>query len=345
MKALRCFFMAAATLLFPGWLWATQFVVFGDSLSDLGNVYTDSVNQSLLPDPPPTYYQGRMSNGPIWVDYLADSLQIARPQASQSAAGATGYAYAGSAIGPGTRVRTSIVYGPAQTQVVANSGKQIDDFLAAAPGNQFTPDQFVLYWSGAQNLLQATLAGPGNAPTIVTQTLQQLEIDLRKLNASGAQRILVPNQIDSSIAPYFNGWGPALPAGTKALLSAVTNSFNAQLNVLLNTLRADPTIQMKIYTADVDAALDAILADPAAYGFDANKLSVPLALDPNISNPAAYLFWDPIHPTTQSHARIAATALRAIPNPGTLSLAALALAALMATWSSTRRQALRSTRD
>jgi phospholipase/lecithinase/hemolysin len=48
-------------------------VVFGDSLSDNGNLL-------LIPDQPkpdPTlYYQGRLSNGPVWVEYLADAQHL-----------------------------------------------------------------------------------------------------------------------------------------------------------------------------------------------------------------------------------------------------------------------------
>src|SRR5216683_567941 len=52
-------------------LWAGQFteiVAFGDSLTDTGNAFAKSGN--TRPDPN-YYYQGRWSNGPIWVERLA----------------------------------------------------------------------------------------------------------------------------------------------------------------------------------------------------------------------------------------------------------------------------------
>ena len=45
--------------------------VFGDSLSDNGNIYVAS-GGALPPSPP--YYQGRFSNGPVWVETLAAML-------------------------------------------------------------------------------------------------------------------------------------------------------------------------------------------------------------------------------------------------------------------------------
>jgi phospholipase/lecithinase/hemolysin len=45
--------------------------VYGDSLSDLGNIYT--VSGHTIPLSPP-YYNGRFSNGPLVVEYLSSAL-------------------------------------------------------------------------------------------------------------------------------------------------------------------------------------------------------------------------------------------------------------------------------
>jgi phospholipase/lecithinase/hemolysin len=54
-----------------------QIVVFGDSLSDNGNLYRTALG--LMPKSPP-YYQGRFSNGPAWADiaakYFADKHNV-----------------------------------------------------------------------------------------------------------------------------------------------------------------------------------------------------------------------------------------------------------------------------
>src|SRR5690349_25159216 len=85
----------------------SEMVVFGDSLSDTGNVHAASTAQGLIPDPPPPYFNGRLSNGPIWVDRLAERLGIASP--SPSLTGGTNYAYAGAKTSFGSRNRTSLV--------------------------------------------------------------------------------------------------------------------------------------------------------------------------------------------------------------------------------------------
>lgn len=318
MKAIRLAFVIVA--FYPAWLWAGQLVVFGDSLSDLGNVYTDSSNNpSIQADPPsPPYYQGRMSNGPIWVDYLADMIGVPHPVASLN--GGTGYAYAGAYTDAGTRVRPSIAL-PGQTQVVSNIGKQIDDFLVANSG--FTQDQIVLLWGGANDLLRATLAGQVNGQAIVTNSIANLESELRTLDTNGAQRVLVPNQIDASIAPFFNGFGPALPPDVKGLLAAFTGSFNAQLDAMLDSLIADPSFQLQVDQVDMFGFFESILSDPLQFGF--TNASTP-AFIPGVGvtpDPAGYLFWDVIHPTTEAHRLIAQAAFLAIPIPGTLPLLAI----------------------
>src|SRR5271157_3037833 len=90
----------------------TGIVAFGDSLSDVGNVYlaTGGMNPSppnppnLYPGGPPnpggSYDPGHFSNGPIWLEYLAHSLGVAAP--TPSLKGGTDYAWGGAENGNGT---------------------------------------------------------------------------------------------------------------------------------------------------------------------------------------------------------------------------------------------------
>ena len=47
---------------------ANRIVAFGDSLSDTGNIFRD------LAFPPPPYFEGRSSNGILWLEYLANDM-------------------------------------------------------------------------------------------------------------------------------------------------------------------------------------------------------------------------------------------------------------------------------
>jgi outer membrane lipase/esterase len=176
--------------------------VFGDSLSDAGNVYDASSNTpGLLPDPiVPPYYNGRMSNGRNWADDVSVALGIGETTASRL--GGNNYAWAGATSGSGTTQRSSIVR-PGQTQPVDNVGKQIQSFTTDHPGG-FAASDLVLLWSGANDILYYTL---GNvAPNSAVQTLLSLtQANLLALENLGATSIVLPNQINSAKAPIWNG--------------------------------------------------------------------------------------------------------------------------------------------
>ena len=47
----------------------TKIYAFGDSLSDTGNLFALTGGF-----PPPPYFEGRVSNGIVWIEYLADAM-------------------------------------------------------------------------------------------------------------------------------------------------------------------------------------------------------------------------------------------------------------------------------
>ncbi len=67
--------------------------VFGDSLSDTGNVY-NSLGGAY---PPPPYFNGRFSNGPVWVETFAANLGLT---ANAATGGGTNWAFGGAVTGP-----------------------------------------------------------------------------------------------------------------------------------------------------------------------------------------------------------------------------------------------------
>ena len=62
-----------------------EVVVFGDSLSDNGNLVI--VEGQPLPDPT-LYYQGRLSNGPVWVEYLTNPRHLGTALSDKAYGGA-----------------------------------------------------------------------------------------------------------------------------------------------------------------------------------------------------------------------------------------------------------------
>src|SRR5215212_8441488 len=68
----------------------TDLVIFGDSLSDIGNI----AQAPLINTPGPYYWNGRFSNGPVYAETLATGLGL--PALNRStASGGNDFAYGG----------------------------------------------------------------------------------------------------------------------------------------------------------------------------------------------------------------------------------------------------------
>src|SRR3954464_8627037 len=68
----------------------SNLVVFGDSLSDIGNI----AQAPLINTPGPYYWNGRFSNGPVYAESLTTGLGLPALKRSTSSGG-NDYAYGG----------------------------------------------------------------------------------------------------------------------------------------------------------------------------------------------------------------------------------------------------------
>src|SRR5262245_46092183 len=119
-NASLCFCFTLAT---SSSLWGySSLVIFGDSLSDVGNVS----NQTGGLAPGSNYSQGRYSNGPLWVEELASKQELPVVKRSRgsvsSGGGGDDWAYAGTKTGSGTTNYFLIFNFP-------NLGTQISSYL------------------------------------------------------------------------------------------------------------------------------------------------------------------------------------------------------------------------
>jgi outer membrane lipase/esterase len=275
---------------------------------------------------------GRASNGPNWVDQLADRLGL--PRATASLGGGLNYAYASAESGSGTNQRfPSPTYPPNPPLTVLRTGAQIDAFAAAH--GRFNPDDLVTLWVGANDFKSV------RAPADVTRSVDNIVEHVRKLNDLGARTILVPNQVDLSKPPYFNQ--PTSPPA--AVIQALIGLFNTTLATRLQALANDPTILARIVPVDEFTAMNRVFADPAAYGFT-NITDPALTFDTTtemfceVTDAGGYFWFDVIHPTTGGQAVFAEAAYGVlIPAPNSLSLVLPGLAALVAANPFRRRRA------
>ena len=284
----------------------SQIVVFGDSLSDTGNVFAASGGVTPVPE----YFNGRFSNGPNWVERLA---------------GAFGLPVVPSALGG-----TNNAFGGATTGGSGGSVPSLLDQFAGYSAAHASADASALYvvWGGGNDMRDALLA-PATIPTAITAAVANLQSILTGLNAKGAQRFLVPNLPNLGLIPEVSALGAAAVAGA----TSTSAGFNASLAAMLAGLAADPTFTGEIVPLDVFGILNNIVANPAAFGLT-NVVDQCYSLDPQTTggticaSPDNYLFWDGIHPTARGHFILGNFAIQAVPEPATILIFVIGLLGL-----------------
>ena len=276
----------------------TTIVVFGDSLSDTGNVLHLSEAKYSLPIPGPipfgNYTLGRFTDGPdtlpaaqhyfnTWVEQLAATFP-SHPAVTNSLDGGTDYAYGFATTGSGTS--TLVLDQSLGISVqIENIGQQITDYLATHP--HIDNHTLFIIWGGAIDLLDA------QSPTDVINAAIRQTLNIQRLIAAGASQILVPNLPALGLTPRLNG-----SLTTSVPANAATVLYNSWLATGVAVLH-DFYPRRHIYQLNVFSLFNQIVAAPSAFGLtDVSDPSQGL-LPP--TDPDTYLFWDDLHPTTRGH--------------------------------------------
>ncbi|MFN4288450.1 MAG: autotransporter domain-containing protein [Brevundimonas sp.] len=260
-----------------------RLVVFGDSLSDNGNLF--NATGGLQPPSPP-FFQGRFSSGPVWAELLGFNLaQVGGP-----VTGSIGYAYGGartdlSAFPPGMRA-------------------QLAAYLGA--GGTFAQSDLVAVWGGANNIFQGLpVAGADpNPPAVINNVALSAATDISTLvtqvAGAGAGTVLVANLPRLSATPQFRNT-PAAP-----LADLAVGTFNSALyQGLLGVAGASPNTN--IILMDVNKAGEAVVANPLRFGF--TNITDPCFNGMTVcSNPNSYFYFDGVHPTATGHQFLASLA-------------------------------------
>ena len=239
---------------------------FGDSLTDTGNE----------PAEPVLHYEGRWSNGPLWVEYLSERL---------------GFPYD-------------------STNNHARSGAQCDDTFGQV--RRFDPpsdlsNSLCVVWAGGNDFLQEydkhwfDDAGWDEQTAYSVSAVSNAVV---ALHAKGAKFVLVPNTVDVTQIPTIN----YLPDFVRDYLRGKVRLFNTRLEGALAAIEIQLP-DLHLYRCDVFTKLNWLLSHAKAYGYtekNIDALADLTLLDKSFDGPGAnYMFWDPVHPTTKAHAIVA----------------------------------------
>lgn len=251
--------------------------IFGDSLSDNGNLYR--ITGGTIPLSPP-YFQGRFSNGPVWVEVLGSYLNIDANDTNNYAAG-------GSTSG-NTNVLSESLLIP-----LPSLSSQINDFASAS----VTPSSNALFilWAGANDyLIQPREKRATNTQIVVNNLSNAITTLINK----GARNIIVPNLPDLGKTPQERS------QGTAESTTAAIKSHNSNLNSALQEIAKNRNVN--IIPLDINALFNEVIDQPDRYGLtNINYPCFDQQAGTICPNPDEYLFWDNVHPTDRGHQFIA----------------------------------------
>ena len=312
--------------------------VFGDSLSDGGNAllynlaspgvgaalgYFVPTNPGAPPYPPgATKYTN--PGGTVAVELLAGRLGL---PLAPSVLGGTNFATGGATTGtlnlagdaafvpnpspiPGVPPGTPFFPGLAGIGIRT----QVAQFVGALGGSGADPGALYVVWGGPNDVFVNQALGSPQNPALSVANLAEATTTLYN---AGARIILLPNMPDLGKTPAFLG-GPDAPGAT-----GLTLAFNALLaNAILNLEGTLPGLDLLPF--DTYTAFNDLLSNAGALGF--TNTDTPCYLLGAACDPAQFVFWDFVHPTSVVQQIIGQGFFAAaVPEPHSTALIALGM--------------------
>jgi phospholipase/lecithinase/hemolysin len=249
--------------------------VFGDSYCDVGNLFTATGGA----EPAAPYYNGRFSNGPIWLDHVAGFLGV--PLTASLLKG-TDYAFGGAWV---TAAQTI----PGGT--IPSVPDQVKQYLSQH-GGKADPHALYVIEGGGNDILGTTTGTPEALGYEIAKGIANSELLLRQ---AGARHFLIPNLFNVGLLPAASG--------NVAFAAAASTATNKWVDRLLSI--EDFLEGIRILRMDVFSLMNAVETDPSHFGF--TDVTDPCLTTAVCSDPDHTFFWDTHHPTEFGHAFFAVT--------------------------------------
>ena len=268
--------------------------VFGDSLSDTGNFLTFTSEILMLeePIPPPPYFEGRFSNGPVAVDYLVNKLNTGDSKLNLALApsllGGNNFSFAGAGTGRNNSNDDDLNLDLPGLLDQIDAYRQLD---IASKNSVF----FV--WAGPTDFLD-NLAGSNvdDPAVLIEQGVDNQLLVVEKLSSTGARQFVIPNMPNLGRLPAS--------AEFQREARAITIAYNGRLGLSLDSLELNATnADLEIVEVDLFGLGEKIAQDPTRFGFTntTDPLLPLVASGQALTNTPGFFFWDEFHPTTQAH--------------------------------------------
>jgi len=285
--------------------------VFGDSLSDTGNV-RDSLGflGGVLRNTIGYGGNDRFSNGDVWHEYLSADLGL--PDSRNSLDGGNNFAYGGALASGGDGITGAIALG---------MDAQINQYIGRQNGNPSDADALFITWVGGNDV--RGYVGQSDPLAELEKTLDTMIVSLGQLLNSGVSTLMVPNLPDLGAIPEFAS------SANSAQATELTIAWNTGLDSRLRNL--NELFDVELYYFDVYSIFNDLLNSPGDFGFtdttsQCRSISSGFfSRERACANAGQTVFWDFIHPTTAAHDLLAVFAFDQldnnqflVPTPGTI---------------------------
>jgi outer membrane lipase/esterase len=238
--------------------------IFGDSYCDVGNIYAATGGGKPLSPP---YFNGRFSNGPIWLDHVAGTMGLT---IGPSLLGGTDYAVGGAWV-------TAPQSGPGFT--IPSVPQQVQLYLAQHGGKADRKALYVLE-GGGNDIALTTTGSPDKLGFEIAVGLADSE---RILRQAGARHFLIPNLFDVSMLP--------VAAPNASFAHAASLAANRWLKILLAP--EEELNGISLVRPDVFDMFNALRASATHFGF--TDITNPCITVTICADPDHTLFWDEFH--------------------------------------------------
>ena len=286
-------FVFPLLLIFSSWVQAapsfSQIYVFGDSLSDTGNL------ASIGGDLPAPYYMNRISNGPVAVETLAAKLGLSAEASLHL-------------IGPEMGGNYAVARGNAYGKEIFDLNTQLISFHSNH-GFVAPADALYVMFIGGNDVRDAVyLPDLAVAESLVKAAATAVRHAIESLAQAGAQSFLLVNAPNISVIPetrFYAANNPELI--DRALL--LSNLYKAALHDTVGKLKEDNNISISEF--DLFKFFNKLLTKAEKYGFSNSTEACfsTLIYQEDIFHPDCnygmnfdqFIFFDEIHPTTRVH--------------------------------------------
>lgn len=266
----------------------TKLLVFGDAFSDPGHLNKLTQGAAL---PPRVFYKSRFSNGPIWTDYVSNSLNWTLDNFAVGLAETR----SGGSMGDADI--------PSLLQQISESKSELKKMDFAST--------LVVIWAGPQNYIKnAVKAQDANQNPVneilnkqVKNTISDIQDAIEDLKDIGFRQFVIGTM------PELGGLNrnpKDPPKASDVTLYAVTAAHNTALRAMIKDLPKEmPEVNATIFQAfEINQKTN---ENPKSYGF--NRLDAPCYVG-NLqgrfdgakafcTDPSGYKYWDYVHPNSK----------------------------------------------